>query len=376
MGLYRRKSKDPLSGLKVPRGPWWMKYYRDGRPFYESTGTTEKREALRGLNERLGQVAAGMHQGPRVERTSFEELVAGIRQDYAINKRKSAQRLNEYIQHLTRHFQRLRASGITTDRIQKYIIGRQEEGAMNGTINRELGALKRMFRLALEHTPPKVTRIPHMPKLEEHNVRSGFASYEDFLAVRGALPDHGKVAISIAFWLGLRSGEVLGLKWSQIDLGSARLYLTPIQTKTEVSRVAYLPPDLLVLLKEAKKRIEAEYPGCIWVCQWRGERLVSINRSWKTACRRVGLESLLVHDLRRTAVRNMVRAGIPEKVAMAISGHKTRSVFDRYNIVNEADLEMAAGRLQEYINQEKVTLSVTLAELTGRSKRGLERRSH
>ena len=363
MGLYRRKGNDPISGQKVAKGPWWMKYYREGRPFYESTGTTDKREAQRRWHERLGQVATGTHQGPQVERTTFEELVAGIRQDYLLNKRKSAQRLQEYIKHLSKHFQRLRASGITSDRIQHYVIARQRDGAMNGTINRELGALKRMFNLALQHTPPKVSRPPHIPKLEEHNVRCGFASYEDFLAVRGALPDHGKVAISIAFWLGLRIGEILSLKWDQVDLTSARLFLTPFQTKTEMSRVAYLPPDLLVLLKEAKRQTEVEYPGCLWVCQRGGARLVSIRRSWMTACRRVGLKGLLVHDLRRTAVRSMVRAGIPEKVVMAISGHKTRSVFDRYNIVDEADLEIAAGRMQDYINKEKVTLSVTLAEL-------------
>jgi integrase len=339
-----------------------MKYYREGRSFHESTGTTDKREAQRRLNERLGQVATGTYVGLHVERTTFEDLVAGIVQDYTLNKRRSIRRLHDYLKHLAKRFHRRRASSFTTDQIQQYVISRQGEGAQNGTINRELGCLKRMFKLALQHTPHKVTRIPHIPKLEEHNVRSGFASYEEFLAVRGALPDHGKVAVSIAYWLGLRIGEVLSLKWDQVDVWSAKLFLRPLQTKTETPRVAYLPPDLVALLKEAKQRTEAEYPGCVWVCQRGGKRILSIKRAWKTACRGVGSEGLLVHDLRRTAVRNMVRAGIPEKVAMAISGHKTRSVFDRYNIVNEADLELAASRLQAYINQEKVTLAVTFPE--------------
>ena len=78
----------------------------------------------------------------------------------------------------------------------------------------------------------------------------------------------------------------------------------------------------------------------------------------------MGLEGRLVHDFRRTAVGNLTRAVIPEKVAMAISGHKRRSVFDRYNIVNETDLKVIAKALATYYEQEKVTLSVTLAELS------------
>ncbi len=378
--LYRRKKRDPATGTLIKRGPWWAKYYEDGRPIFRSTRTEDKAEARKKLNKWEGQVAEGLHEGPKFERTRFEDLVAGIRQDYALNERKSDRRLEDFIKHLTAHFKQIRASAITTERIKEYITKRKAEGAANGTINRELGCLKRMFRLAYRQTPPKVARIPHIPMLEEHNVRSGFFEHEDFLALRGALPDYAKVPATLAYYSGMRMGEVFSLKWSQMNFTEGKLFLRAQDTKTDTPRVLYLTGDLYRVLAAWKCRCEEQWPSCPWICHRGGIQLQSLKHSWRQACERVGLGKMvedeqkgrkvwmgmIPHDFRRTAIRNMVRAVIPEKVAMAISGHTTRSVFDRYNIVNEADLKAAAGRLTEYFEREKVTLTVTLAELEGK----------
>jgi len=91
----------------------------------------------------------------------------------------------------------------------------------------------------------------------------------------------------------------------------------------------------------------------------------SFDHGWTALMKRLGMSGVLFHDLRRTGVRNLVRAGVPETVAMKISGHKTRSVFDRYYVTSEEDLKEAANRLDAYIQRKKVTLSVTQEEAAG-----------
>ena len=386
--IYRRKKRDPATGLLVETGPHWMKYYSDGRPIQESTRSVDRVEAKRLLKEKEGEVATGLYRGPKIERIRFEDLAALVKQDYQINKRKTARRIDEYMNHLKTFFRKMRATSITTERIKTYIVKRQHQGAANGTINRELACLKRMFRLGFQQTPQLVVRVPHIPQLKEHNIRSGFFEHEDFLALRGALPDYAQVAASLAYYSGMRMGEVCSLQWRQVNWTEGKLYLQAQDTKTNTPRVLYLTGDLYRVLQAWKHRCDLKWPACPWICHRGGIRLQSLKHSWRKACQAVGVGQMvkdatkgrkvwqgkIPHDFRRTAVRNMVRAGVPEKVAMAISGHKTRSVFDRYNIVNEKDLEQAARSLSAYFEQQTVTLAVTLAELRGESRGAVSRK--
>ena len=340
--IYRRKMRDPTTGLLVETGPHWIQYFVDGRPIQESTRTLDRVEAKRLLKEKEGAVASGLYRGPKIERSRFEDLAALVRQDYQINKRKTVRRVDEYMSHLKTFFRKMRATVITTERIKAYIVKRQQQGAANGTINRELACPKRMLRLGFQQTPQLVARAPHIPQLKEHNIRSGFFEHEDFLALRGALPDYAQVAASLAYYSGMRMGEVCSLQWRQVNWTEGKLYLQAQDTKTNTPRVLYLTGDLYRVLQAWKHRCDMKWPACLWICHRGGIRLQSLKHSWRKACQTVGVGQMvkdatkarkvwqgkIPHDFRRTAVRNMVRAGVPETVAMAISGHKTRSVFE------------------------------------------------
>lgn len=202
----------------------------------------------------------------------------------------------------------------------------------------------------------RVANLPYIEMLQEDNIRSGFFEHNEFLSILAVLPDHAKLPVAIAYSTGMRLGELFSLRWDQVDLIEGKILLSPLQTKNKSPRLVYLRGELYESFLIAKDLRDRNYPDCPWVCHLEGERIKSIKRAWKTALKKVGLEGRLFHDFRRTAVRNMIRAGIPEKVAMSISGHKTRSVFDRYNIVSESNLKTAAEKIGSY-HQSQITVT-------------------
>jgi integrase len=351
---------------------FWIKYYRNGKPYRESTRSTKEPDAKRLLRKREGEISEGKLPGVYFDKVRFDELAQDFLRDYRINQKKSLARAERSVRNLAEHFEGWRVTSITTPAIEAYIENRLASEAANATINRELSALKRMLNLGAQQTPPKVDRVPYIPMLKENNVRKGFFEHADFLALREHLPEHLRGFVTFAYKTGWRVSEISGLTWNQVDLNRGVVWLEAGETKNNEGRTVYLDGELreiFIQLQEGRKQSEAIVPYVFLNHDGTG-KINDIRNAWKNACKDAGIGTRLFHDFRRTAVRNMVRAGIPEGVAMMVSGHKTRSIFERYNIVSEKDLMLAAQRQEAYLKTQMGTVSGTIHDFPTKKEAG------
>jgi integrase len=366
-----------MGELKQRGQIWWIRYYKNGRRHEESSGSTKESEAKSLLRLREGDIERGVAITPKVGRIRFDEAAKDVLNDYRTNRKRSLDDVERRIEmHLKPFFGNRRMASITTADIREYINARQKEttvvrkaftftardgtprhvpeqrrtiaGVSNAEINRELTALKRMFNLAIQ--AGKLIQKPHIPFLKEHNVRVGFFERDQFVAVVERLPKAVRPPATFAYLTGWRiDSEVLSLEWRQVDFNAGEVRLDPGRTKNGEGRTFPMTRELRQLL-EAQRAITDDLQRrhnvvCRHVFHRDGRPIRSFRVAFRTACVRAGCPGRVLHDLRRTAVRNLVRAGIPERVAMQMTGHKTRSVFERYNIVSAGDLRDAGRRL-------------------------------
>jgi integrase len=343
-----------IPGLYKRGRIYWCKYHVNGRPVRESTGTEKETEAKRFLDQRKGRVAEGQPLSPRADRVRYEEAAADLRRHYEATGSRDLGEYTRRAAHLTRVFVGRRLATIGQADVDAYTVQRQAAGAKNATIRRELGTLTTMLRLAYKNS--KLLRLPLLDKPKEGPPREGFFERPQYEAVRRRLPEDLQVAVALAYTYGWRmQSEVLNLERRQLDLEAGTLRLDPGATKNDEGRVIYLTPDLKAALGRQVERVEAlqrrlgRIIPSLFPHGGKGRRAGAARRDfrkgWATACKEAGVAGRLRHDLRRTAVRNMVNAGIPERVAMTITGHKTRAVFDRYHIVSPGDLQEATRKL-------------------------------
>jgi hypothetical protein len=150
-----------------------------------------------------------------------------------------------------------------------------------------------------------------------------------------------------------------------LDLEAAVRRLRPELSKNKNGRVLALSKPLKNIVE---RRWQARVPCCPYVFHVKGRPIGDWWKSWNRACHEAGVPGKLFHDLRRTVVRNLVRVGVPERVAMDVTEHKTRSVFDRYNMVSEADLKEATDRLVQYVTTQSTTSTGAAAQKGARQR--------
>lgn len=329
-------------------GTWWLQYSHRGRLFRESSGSKVRSKAVKLLKKRLGEIGQGRLIGPDVARTTFEDLSEMLFDDYRVNGKKSLDRAQRSVEHLSGTFARALAIEITPDRVLAYVRARLEH-AKPATVRLELAALKRMFRLGARLE--RVSHRPEFPSIEVRNTRSGFFEEAELRAVLHELHDDLHPLVQFLALTGWRVGEAKRLTWRQVDFGAGTVRLEPGTTKNDEARTFPFValPSLVALLRAQREHtstVECERGQLIpWVFHRAGKPILSFHQGWRNACRRAGVPGRLVHDLRRSAVRNLERAGVPRSVAMKLTGHKTESVYRRYAIVSEADLSEGVRKL-------------------------------
>ena len=364
-----RRARGSGSVFKVRR-IWWIAYKAaDGKRVKESSGSERKGDAERLLESRNG---SRIHRLPVIrnaEHLTFDKAAQAVIDDCTINHTASLRTVRRRIQkHLTPVFGGQRMAGITSAAVVAYIAHRQKQGIVsqqgvrrgdvsNAEVNRELQTLKRIFNMAIEQD--RIAMRPKIKLLQESAPRSGFFERDQYECVLKHLPAEIRPVITMAFVTGWRiASEILPLEWRQVDFDAGEVRLDAGTTKNREGRVFPMTKDLRTVLTaqhaehERLKKAGHIFPNVFWriVAEGRGGEkkprpIVSFNKAWKIACRAAGCPGKIPHDLRRTAVRNFVRNGIPERVAMRLTGHKTASVFARYNIVSGSDLTEAAQKM-------------------------------
>jgi integrase len=337
-------------------GIWWACLWRDGRRIRESLNTTDQKVAEKRLISLRRAKEKGSYLAPAERRVDVNELLDDLLRHLRLKGASSADHVQSHLRAVRNELGYMRATDIDTATIQKVQAFWKLKGFAPATINRRCESLLQAFRLAARHTPPKVRLVPHMPMLKVNNARQGFFGQADFMSLIHHIVNPDVVDFLEWFWwTAMRPKEIRQMTWSMIDLREWVLYLDPRAAKTRKGRVIALEGPLREIIERrlAKRRLDTPLVFHRVSRGRPGQPIRKYHVQWRHAVKAAGLTpGLIPYDLRRSAIRNMLRAGAIEAVIMKISGHRTRATFDRYNIVNEEDTRQAIIRTVDFMARQ------------------------
>jgi len=337
----RQGCGQPIKSLRQRK--FFIEYRIHGRRVRELVGvSSSQREAKQRLAERKTQLLLNPPANTSRTNMSLQALRDWYLAQSEIRLKKSYQRDVQAFNNLLRLFapetkvrllSRLHVEQFRAARLAEPSGQRNNALTAVATVNRELRVFNRALNLAAEFQLLRENPLKGMRMLRERNERERILRPDETQALLGACPPHLCAIIIIALNTGMREMEILGLRHDEVNLSEGAIRLSGSRTKSGEGRTIPLFPPAWEVLKKQPRALHSPY-----VFLYKGNSVKSVKRSFKTACQRAGIEQLWFHDLRRTFITEMARAGFPERLIMAITGHKTRSAFDRYRRVREDEV--------------------------------------
>lgn len=353
-GVFQTYMLDDKGKRVLKSSVWYGSYYRNGKRFCKSTGENVKARAEAVLRDWMTDSARGLKPKPETTALTYDHLRASLLDHYRRNGLKSLQVTSDGdetifpLPALDEFFTGKKVADIAPDAVRAFIEKRQHDGMGNAAINNSLSLLRRMFSLARQEG--RLTLVPFVGLLKKPPARQGFIREEDFYNLLTALPTHLQPLILFLYRCGGRVGEALEVDWSQVDMKAATITFRAEQTKDDEARIVPLPDELMDRLRAVKEKEGKVFSG------------ENLRWSWNRACVAAGVgkffptgdprhpnryEGLTIHDLRRSALNNFRKQHVPEAVAMRFSGHASRAVFDRYNIVDVDEQRAAMKKVEK-----------------------------
>lgn len=352
---------------------FWIQYSVRGELHRESSRSSERKDAVRLLKQRVGESISGKVSGLSVEKISLADLIEALRADYEAKENRSVATIDRIERHLVGYFgASARAISITRAKLQLYVKTRQasrikRKGVMvapsGSSINNELRLLRHGFNLLVQDRRLSHDHVPKMPMVAEAGPRQGFVDDDQFEQLRDALPDYLRDPIAFLYFSGWRKSALKHLEWDRDvelvrdargEITGGKVYLQAAFAK---NKTTWELPIAGAIAEVIRRAWAARKPECALVFHRDGAPIGDFRKAWRKSVRAAKLGTmsvdargnlaehpLLIHDLRRSCVRNLVRAGVRESIAMQITQHKTRSVFLRYDITDGADREDAMAK--------------------------------
>ncbi len=329
---------------------WRVKFSVDGRVINLSADTESRREALDVLKAKMLKYSTGIAADSR--KTTVKDVSEGMLQTWRMLDKNPAsiEWADRCWRHLLAFFGNMKADAVSSAALRRYAEFRRKEKVSNSTINRELAVMQSGYTIAYGETPRRVAQKLSFSRLAEPKPRQGFIEQAQYLKIAAGCKElFMRTMLALAYTFGFRKGELLSLRVSDVDLfgGTVRLRTSKNGEPRQINLTAETR-NLLAACIAGKSGVEPVFT--------RGSKAVRyFGRSWDIIAATAGCPGLLFHDLRRSAVRNLVRSGVTEHVAMKITGHKTRSVFLRYDIVDERDLIDAAKKIESARDKSQIS---------------------